>query len=63
MTLAPGVREAGSRTVPGLPGVLQTTEDGGRRRGILVQLPEPLSEGEFDTIAAITRDPARQAGV
>jgi adenine-specific DNA-methyltransferase len=35
-------------------------DDGGRRRCILVQLPEPLEEGKYDTIAAITRDRMRR---
>ena len=36
------------------------SDDGGRRRCILVQLPEPLTEGEFDTIAVITRERMRR---
>ena len=35
-------------------------DDGGRRRCILVQLPEPLDEGAYDTIAGITRDRVRR---
>ena len=35
-------------------------DDGGRRRCILVQLPELLTEGKYDTIAAITRDRVRR---
>jgi adenine-specific DNA-methyltransferase len=35
-------------------------EDGGARRYMLVQLPEPVSEGAFDTISAITRARARR---
>jgi adenine-specific DNA-methyltransferase len=35
-------------------------DDGGRRRCLLVQLPEPLEEGNYDTIAAITRDRVRR---
>ena len=35
-------------------------EDGGRRRCLLVQLPEPLSDGPYETIAAITRDRLRR---
>jgi len=36
-------------------------EDGGDRRFILVQLPEP-TEGEYPTISAITRERVRRAG-
>ena len=35
-------------------------DDGGRRRCILVQLPEALTEGRYETIASITRDRLRR---
>ncbi len=40
--------------------VEQNLADGGRRRFILVQLPEPVSEGGFATIADITRERVRR---
>ncbi|MGM0578689.1 MAG: site-specific DNA-methyltransferase [Myxococcota bacterium] len=38
----------------------QNAEDGGRRRFALVQLPEPVDEGDFDDIAQITRERVRR---
>jgi adenine-specific DNA-methyltransferase len=38
----------------------QNLADGGQRRFILVQLPEPVSEGGFGTIADITRERVRR---
>jgi adenine-specific DNA-methyltransferase len=43
----------------------QNAEDGGNRRGILVQLPEPLNGGEsgnLHTIAELTKERLRRAG-
>jgi adenine-specific DNA-methyltransferase len=37
--------------------------DGGHRRYILVQLPEPVGKDGYDTIADITRERLRRAGV
>lgn len=38
------------------------SEDGGDRRFILVQLPEPISSGPFENIAEITKERLRRAG-
>lgn len=44
-------------------GVLaQNVEDGGSRRFILVQLPEPIKEDDYATIAGVTRERLRRAG-
>jgi len=36
--------------------------DGGQRRFVLVQLPEPTPHGEYSTIADVTRERVRRAG-
>lgn len=44
----------------------QNAEDGGNRRCILVQLPEPLTgiqAGKLDTISELTKERLRQAGI
>ena len=40
----------------------QNASDGGSRKFILVQLPEPTEHGEFDTISATTRERVVRAG-
>ncbi|KAB0331438.1 site-specific DNA-methyltransferase [Janthinobacterium sp. PLB04] len=39
----------------------QNLKDGGRRRFIAVQLPEPIAEGDYATVADITKGRLRQA--
>lgn len=39
----------------------QNEEDNGTRRFILVQLPEPMEDGDFPTIADLTRERVRRA--
>ena len=41
----------------------QNASDGGSRQFILVQLPEPVDKDDFKTIADITRERVRRAGV
>lgn len=38
------------------------SSDGGQRRFVLVQLPEPTPHGEYSTIADVTRERVRRAG-
>ncbi|MCL4449085.1 MAG: site-specific DNA-methyltransferase [Actinobacteria bacterium] len=40
----------------------QNAEDGGNRKFILVQLPEPTGREDYPTISAITRERVRRAG-
>jgi len=51
---------AGSGTT-GHAVMVQNAADGGSRRHILVQLPEPVNNPEYPTIAAITRERIRRA--
>jgi len=42
--------------------IAANASDGGNRRYIMVQLPEPVKSDQFDTIADITRERMRRAG-
>jgi adenine-specific DNA-methyltransferase len=52
---------AGSGTV-GEAVYRQNQKDGGRRRFIAVQLPEPHTSDEFATVAEVTKERLRRAG-
>lgn len=52
---------AGSGTMGGAV-LQQNVKDGGRRRFIAVQLPEPISGGEFSSVAEISKERLRRAG-
>ena len=42
--------------------MLQNAEDGGNRKFVMVQLPEPAGDSEFDTISEIGKERIRRAG-
>lgn len=52
---------AGSGTI-GEAVLRQNLKDGGHRRFIAVQLPEPISDSEYVTVAEVTRERLRRAG-